>query len=406
MKITSIETIQAKGLANLVWVRLFTDEGLVGLGETFRNPEATVSYIHETCASYLLGKDPLQAERHWQQLMYRVGNHFNGYPTRSVEVRGNSAIDIAMWDLCGKATGQSITQLLGGFTRDRIAIYNTCAGGSYNTQLLTHHDMELVRAGDAVKLRPLEDLEASVHRPAELAAELLDEGITAMKIWPFDPAALATGGHRISPAQIHEAVAPIEAIRKAHGSAMDIMLEFHGLWHLPAALEIAHAVEPYDIYWYEDPVSMQNIDDLADYRSRVRGRICGSENLGTKTWYREAFKRGVIDVAHFDIAWIGGITEAKKISALAETYDRPIAPHDCTGPVTLVANLHLAMSLPNPLILETVRAYVRGYYRDVVTELPPIVQGEAHAMRGVGLGTQLSDKFLARADLIVRRSGQ
>ena len=105
MRITALETIQLAEFSNLVWVELHTDQGLTGIGETFRNPEATVAYLHETCAPYLLGKDPLQIERHAHALMAEVGNHFAGFPSRSIEVRGNSAVDLALWDLFGKAAG-------------------------------------------------------------------------------------------------------------------------------------------------------------------------------------------------------------------------------------------------------------------------------------------------------------
>ncbi len=131
MKITAVETIQCAAFANLVWLRLHTDDGIVGLGETIRNPQAVAAYIHETCAPYLLGKDPRQIDRHHDALANRVGSHFDGFPTRSIEIRGNSAVDLALWDLLGQALGQPVTQLLGGFTRDRIRVYNTCAGYSY-----------------------------------------------------------------------------------------------------------------------------------------------------------------------------------------------------------------------------------------------------------------------------------
>jgi L-alanine-DL-glutamate epimerase-like enolase superfamily enzyme len=116
------------------------------------------------------------------------------------------------------------------------------------------------------------------------------------------------------------------------------------------------------------------------------------------------FQRGAIDVVHFDMGWIGGITEGKRIAALADTYDRPIAPHDCTGPVQLAANVHLMMNVVNTLIAETVRAYYRGYYREVVTTVPEVKDGFIHALTEPGLGTALSPDFLARPDLLIRRS--
>jgi galactonate dehydratase len=403
MRITAIDTLQIAAYGNLVWVEIHTDEGLVGLGETFRNPAATTAYIHETCAPYLLGKDPLQIERHAHALMHEVGSHFAGFPSRSVELRGNSAVDGALWDLFGKAAGLPLHQLLGGLCRERIGIYNTCASAGYNTAARTTGNA-LLASDEAPPADPLDDLAAQHHRPAELARSLLDEGVGAMKIWPFDAAALATGGRHIAAADLKRALAPVEAIRKAHDAAIDIMIEYHGLWQLPAALQIADALADYDIYWHEDPIAMHHLDDLARYKDRVRSRVCGSENLGTRAWYRHALTLGAIDVAHFDIGWIGGVSEGKKIAALAETFDRPIAPHDCTGPVQLVANLHLALSTPNTLILETVRAHLRGYYRDLVTALPRIEHGFAYPMEGCGLGTALQPELRRRDDVTVRRS--
>lgn len=407
MKVTAVETIQIGAFTNLVWVQVHTDEGIVGIGETIRSPEAVVAYIHETCAPYLLGKDPLCVEAHAHNLLHRVGNHFNGFPTRSVEVRGNSAIDFALWDIAGKALGQPVAQLLGGFTRDSIRIYNTCAGASYNTQARKDYNTELVRLGEGpakVTADGFDDLEAQMHRPGELARSLLEAGITGMKVWPFDALALDTGGHHIALADIKRARAPIEAIRREVGDAMDIMMEYHGLWRLPDAVRIADALSELDIYWHEDPVPMQNFGDLAEYKRRTNVRVCGSEALGTRAWYREVFERRAIDVVHFDMCWIGGLTEGRKIAALAETYDRPIAPHDCVGPVTLAANLQLMMSVPNALIQETVRAFYNGYYHEVVEAVPRIESGRIHALRGPGLGVALLPDFARRADAVVRRT--
>jgi L-alanine-DL-glutamate epimerase-like enolase superfamily enzyme len=403
MKITAVDTIQVAAFRNLVWVEIHTDEGLVGLGETFRNPEATAAYIHETCAPYLLGKDPLQVERHAHALMHEVGSHFAGFPSRSVELRGNSAVDCALWDLFGKAAGLPLHQLLGGLCRERIPVYNTCASAAYNLEVGPGANWRLA-SDQAAPADDLDDLAAQLHRPAELAAALLAEGVRAMKIWPFDRAALAGGGRHSAAADLRPALAPVAAIRKAHGDAIDIMIEYHGLWQLPAALQIADALDPLCVYWHEDPIAMHHLDDLARYKQRVRARVCGSENLGTRAWYRHAFAQGAIDVAHFDIGWIGGVSEGKKIAALAETFDRPIAPHDCTGPVQLVANLHLALSTPNALILETVRAHTRGFYQALATTLPRIEDGFAYPIEAPGLGTALRPELRRRDDVTVRRS--
>ena len=407
MKITGVETVQVGEFGNLVWVRLYTDEGLIGLGETFRNPEATVAYVHETCAPYLIGKDPLCREARMRELSAKVGNHFNGFPTRSVEVRGNSAIDIALWDLDGQQLGVPIYRLLGGRTRERVRIYNTCAGGSYNNKLRQGYNTDLVSRDVPLDapIGPCEDLLMQVHEPARLASELLEQGITAMKIWPFDVFALRNDGADISAAELRQALWPIEQIRGAVGDRMDILIEYHGLWRLPAALKIADALREHEIYWHEEPIWMQNFDDLARYRDRVRGRVAGSENLGTVPWYREVFVRGALDVAHFDIGWIGGISEGQRIAHLAAAFDRFIAPHDCTGPVTLIANVHMLAAAPNALVAETVRSHTGGFYREIVDRMPAIESGFIRPLEGPGLGAALSPDLLARSDARVRLSG-
>jgi len=406
MKITAIETIQVAEYSNLVWVKIETDEGIVGLGETFRNPEATAAYIHETCAPYLIGKNPANIERHFHALAEKVGNRFSGYPTRSIEWRGNSAIDFALWDILGKMLNQPVWQLLGGLSHDRIRIYNTCASAGYNNLSRPGSNSTFHQHGE-VKRRDFsqfEDLEAQMAAPGELAQSLLEEGINGMKIWPFDGLAHVSDGHDLTLPQLKSGVKIIEEIRKSVGDKMDIMLEYHGLWRLPQALKIARALDDFDVYWHEDPVPMYRFDDLVQFKQGTTGRVCGSENLGTKVWYAEAFQRGVIDVVHFDLCWIGGLTEGRKVAALAETYERPIAPHDCVGPVTFAASSHLVLSAPNALIQESVRAFYKGYYRDVVTDVPRIEDGFLYPMMKPGLGLELLPDLTARSDVTRRRS--
>ena len=406
MKITAIDTIRTAEFSNLVWVRIETDEGIVGLGESFRNPEATAAYIHETCASYLIGQNPLNIERHFNALANKVGNHYFGYPTRSVEWRGNSAVDFALWDILGKTLGQPLWQLLGGLSHDRIRVYNTCASADYNNRLRDGANSKFLQHGEVKgkEFTQFEDLEAQMAAPGDLAWSLLDEGITGMKIWPFDGLAHLSDGHDLRLTDLKLGVRIVEEIRKSVGDKMDIMMEYHALWRLPQILKIARALDEFDVYWHEDPVPMYRFDDLEQFKRGTTGRVCGSENLGTKVWYAEAFQRGVIDVVHFDLCWIGGLTEGRKVAALAETYERPIAPHDCVGPVTYAASSHLVLSAPNALMQESVRAFYKGYYRDIVTDIPKIEDGFIYPMMKPGLGLDLLPDFTDRDDVSVRRS--
>ncbi len=402
MKVTAVETVQTPRYSNLLWVRLHTDDGPVGLGETFRNPEAIVSYIHETCAPYLLGRDPLRINEHADTMMNWTSNRYIGYPTRSVEIRGNSAVDIALWDLKAKAAGLKLVDLLGGQCRDSIAVYNTCAGQGYNWN--SNSLARLVSAGGESRADPIvpDDLEAQINRPGELAQSLLDDGITAMKVWPFDEAAYETKGQRISAERMKEALGRLQSIRSAIGDKMDIMLEYHALWQMAPALKIARHVDEFEVFWHEDPLNMAQIQDLAEYRARAVAPVAGSEALGTAIWYRDALAANAIDYMHYDIAWVGGISEALRIAGLAHAHNRMMCPHDCTGPVTWVANLHMSLAFPSALILESVRAFYLGFYRELVTHLPTIKQGQAFPMTDPGLGTELHPALLEAEDTIFR----
>src|SRR5215211_1296644 len=398
MNVTKLETIRLDEFPNLVWVHVHTDEGLVGLGETFFGAQAVEAYLHETVAPYLIGKDPLQIDRHARALY-----GYLGYRSSGVELRGNSAIDIALWDLFGKATNQPIYQLLGGLTREKIRIYNTCAGYRYvrsrPAQLVDNWGLPTAAAEG-----PYEDLDAFLHRADELALSLREQGITGMKIWPFDPYAEASGGMHISARDLDTALEPFRKIRSAVGLDVEIMVEFHSLWNLPTAIKLARALEEFQPYWYEDPLKADNIDALAVYTANTDIPTTVSETLSTRWSFREVLEQGAARIIMLVLSWVGGIGEAKKIAAMAESYQLPVAPHDCTGPIVLIASMHLSLNAPNALIQETVRAYYTGWYTELVTDLPLIDAGYASLSNKPGLGTELLPGLTDRPDAHVRVS--
>jgi galactonate dehydratase len=399
MKVTAIETIQLADFPNLLWVHVHTDEGITGLGETFFGPSAVAAYIHETVAPYLLGQDPLKIDLHSRSM---VG--YLGFKGSGVESRGNSAIDIALWDIFGQASGQPIYQLLGGLTRERVRTYNTCAGYEYTRARPTRQ-----RSGDwglpaDEAIGPYEDMEAFLHRADELAVDLLEQGITGMKIWPFDEAAYASGGLYISGPDLDKALEPFRKIRNAVGDKMDIMVELHSLWNLPTAIRIAEALEEFNPFWFEDPVRMDNIDALRDYASRTRVPVCASETLSSRWSFRELFEKQAVGVAMLDLSWVGGISEARKIAAMAESHHLPVAPHDCTGPVVFNASVHLSVNAPNALIQESVRAFYTSWYLELVDQLPEVSDGFITPLHGPGLGMKLLPGIIEREDAIVQKS--
>jgi len=403
VKVSGVETLRLGEFPNLLWLRVHTDEGVVGLGETFFGAQAVEAYVHETIAPYLLGQDPLRVDHHARALYGYVG-----YRSSGVEMRGNSALDIALWDLWGKATDQPVYQLLGGKSRDRIKTYNTCAGYKYvrarPRQAVDNWGLPEETAEARLAEGPYEDLDAFLHRAGDLAKDLLAEGITGMKIWPFDPYAEASNGQDIAAADLDRALEPFRQIRDAVGNAMEIMVEFHSLWNLPMARRIARALEPFEPYWFEDPLKGDNLDALAAFAAATPIPTTVSETLSTRWSFREAFERGAAGVAMLDLSWCGGLGEAKKIATMAEAYQLPVAPHDCTGPVVLTASTHLSINLPNALIQETVRAFYAGWYRELLTALPDIAGGTVAPPPGPGLGVELKPELWARPDATVRVS--
>ncbi len=382
MKVVAVETLRVEERPNLLWVHVVTDEGIVGLGETFYLAETVETYIHEYVAPRLIGRDPLAIDAISRDLVGYLGHRSTG-----AEVRGNSAIDIALWDLFGRAVNQPIAQLLGGFTRDSIRTYNTCAGTEYikkaTGQVVANYDL------DPSRRAPLDDLNGFMNRAGELAEELLSEGITAMKIWPFDPAAERTRGTDISAADLKLALQPFEKIRKAVGDRMEIMVEFHSMWQLLPAMRIAKALAPFATYWHEDPIRMDSLASLKRYAEVSPAPICASETLGTRWAFRDLLETGAAGVVMLDLSWCGGVSEARKIAAMAEAWHLPVAPHDCTGPVVLTASTHLSLNAPNAVVQESVRAFHRTWYRDLVTALPPIQNGMITVPQGPGLGLDL-----------------
>jgi galactonate dehydratase len=402
MRITRVETLQTAMYPNILWVQLHTDEGLIGLGETFHGADAAAAYIHQLAAPYLLGKDPREVARH----AYALGQGM-AFRAMGAEARGLSALDVALWDLFGQSVNLPIYRCLGGPVRESIRIYNTCAGYGYNVYK-AHRPGGAYAESWAIGEHegPHEDLLKWQDRDqaAQLARELLEMGITAMKIWPFDQFADATNGQHITPQQIEQGLRPFRDIRDAVGMRMEIAVELHSRWNLQSAIRIAEALEEIRPMWYEDPIRMDNPDALAQFARSTRVPTTASETLTGRAAFRQMLDYDAIGILMLDTGWVGGISEGHAIGKMAEAYHRPFAPHDCTGPVTYVAGTHLCQSLPNAMIQEGVRAYYAegGWYQAVVTDLPSVVNGMVSAPDRPGLGTRLRPDFVLRRDVLAR----
>ena len=392
-RIERIETIRCAAQPNVLWVEVTDEEGRVGLGETYYLPGAVEAVIHEMAAPLVLGADALRIEQVWQTL-FACAN-FYGYA--GAEMRAFSALDIELWDLLGQRTGLSVATLLGGRVRDDVRLYNTC-----------------VDAGEYL------DMTGWLEHPGDLAEELVAEGFTGMKIWPWDrfapqieselitgPAgwsAMGPAGHDLTPDALAAGLACVTEIRKRVGTSIDVMIEGHSRWDLNGALTICRALEPYEIAWVEDIVQPDSARDLARLVRETRVPQCVSERLIGKHRYHEVLEAGAAHLVMVDVAWTGGLTEARKISDLADAYHLPVVPHDCTGPVTLAASLQLCAHAPNAKMMEVVRGFARGWYTDAVTATVEIEAGRARISGAPGLGLELRGDFRARADVTGKAS--
>jgi galactonate dehydratase len=377
MKITAVETIWLTrgvtvhaGPIQWLWVRIHTDSGLIGLGETYPWPEAEGAVVRRALTPVLLGRDPLRIDELWGDMFRTIS--YSGWA--GAEMRAISAVDMALWDIAGKAAGMPVYQLLGGASRDRIRTYNTCY-----------------------------DHLSFLNEPVKLARSLLDSGIHAMKIWPLDPIALENRGQFITRRQLKQGLEPLRLIKAEFGDDMDVAMEFHGYWNLHCAIQIAQACEEHDPMWMEEMLPQDNLAAYAELAAATTLPLCVSERLMTRWSFRELLANGAARIVMPDISWCGGISEARKIATAAETMFRPIAPHNCGGPVLHAASLHLAANVPNLFILESVRRHYDDEYQGLTTSRLTLKDGAFDLPPGPGLGIELSEETLARADATIQR---
>jgi galactonate dehydratase len=404
-QITAIETaIPADVMPNLVLVRIHTEDGLVGCGETYYTPHAIDSLIHDWMAHRLLGAESTDVESHWRFLYERC----SAFGAPGAEMRALSALDVALWDLLGQVCGQPVWKLLGGAVQQRVPIYNTCGGPGYgavkgsSASQLTHPGWP--GFGDEGTAGSLQDNWASIHAAGDLAAELVSEGIAGMKVWPFDRYAHRGGGLYLSDADIEAGMKPLREIRSRVGHQIEIMIEGHAFFQLPAALRLAEALTEIRPLWLEDVLRVDNVDTLADFRRQSGMPIAASEMLLGRSAYLSLLRAGAVDYVMVDPTWAGGISETRRIIDLAQAHNVPATMHDCTGPLTLLAGLHCAGSSANVVFQETVRAHIRTFYDQLIDRPVVIEQGRLLLPTDPGLGTSFLPTLFEPGQNQYRRS--
>ena len=368
LKITKVEAVRFKR-GHWTWVRLHTDQGIIGLGETYPLDNAQVGALKDL-SRMLIGRDAKNIERIWRDLYGRASYNVTG----GTEMRIISAINIAQFDLLGKALGVPIYRLLGGKAREKIKVYNTTSGIN--------------------KWRNEQDIE-------KVCKFLYDRGVKAMKIWPYDPTARKNNESYISLAELEKNLDWVKRIRNTLGDEMEICVEFHCHWNLPCALRIAKSLEPYNIMWIEDIMLPDNPKAYSILARETTIPVCVSERLATRFQFRELLESKAVDIVMYDTTWCGGITSAKKISDFADTYYIPTAPHTYGGPILWYSSIHVATALTNLWIMESGYNFYNDLYPNYLKNIHVPIDGFVSPPEGPGLGMEVRPEIYTNGEAIV-----
>lgn len=387
MKITTVESFVHPDFPNIIYVKIGTDAGVYGIGESYYFGRTVATFIDEFIAPTLIGLDPANIENISRKLTTYVGALSSG-----VEMRAKSAVDIALWDIKGKVEGKPIYELLGGSSKE-LPIYNTCAGRGY----MRKSDQDSSAWGISADNDQYEDLQAFLSDAGALAKTLLAEGIAGMKIWPFDIYAEKNDGADISDEDLKKGLVPLQKVRDAVGEKISLMLELHALWSPLAAKKIFEATKDLNLTWIEDPIYPDSLDDYAILRSKGYAPIAHGETVSSMTRVNALLKNDYIDVLTLDLGWCGGFTQGIKFTQATKKYGKSIAPHDCSGPIGLIAGTHLSTASENAVVQETSRASLRTWYPMIVSKLPTITNGKISLGQESGLGTDLTSTFTSAA---------
>jgi galactonate dehydratase len=362
MKITAVRTVVVNAeMRNWVFVKLETDEGLVGWGEsTVEWKTRAVVGCVEDLAPLLVGEDPRRVEHLWQ-VMYR--QHF--FRPGMVECSAISGVEMACWDISGKSLGVPVYQLLGGAVRHYVRLYDHLGGGEMHS---VYHTL-------------------SAEEARARARESVDAGFDALKREVVIPRTNALDGVGVR----RHAESVMSAVRDEVGDEVDLMVDFHGRARPAMAIAYAKLLEPYRPFFYEEPCPPENPQAMARVARHTDVALAAGERLCTRHAFRELFEAQAIAIAQPDAVHCGGIAEMKRIAAVAEMYHITLAPHSSTGPIGHAASLHVGFATPNFLIQETWRADVPWRF-DVLSESLPMERGKATLPTRPGLGIEVNEK--------------
>jgi galactonate dehydratase len=359
MKIVNLKTfVVGAPWRNLIFISLETDEGISGCSEatSHNKTQALLGYLEEARERYVLGTDPFDTEDLFSR-MYRLDYSL----CASVQATALSAIEIACWDIVGKALGQPIWRLLGGKCRESIPAY---ANGWYTVE----RDPKLF---------------------AERAREVIGKGHRALKFDPF-----GAGGLEMSRPERRLAISLVEAVRDAVGPDVEIFIEAHGRMSPSTAVAMARELERFDPAWYEEPVPPEDIESLLFVKNHIGIPVATGERYQTRYGFRDLVERRAADVLQPDIIHAGGFLETKRIAAMAEPCFMTVAPHNSAGPGCTAASVHLAACTPNFKIQETFDDFAEPWLKEVVRGAPQAQNGCFELPQRPGLGIELDEEII------------
>ncbi|MCC9077221.1 galactonate dehydratase [Litorilinea aerophila] len=361
MKIADLQILRMAAshaaATNWTFVKIYTDTGLYGIGEASAQykDEALMAEL-QAFKRFLIGKDPFQIEHIWTSLHRRVT--WTGGP---VTMSAISAIDLALWDIKGKALGVPVYELLGGKVRETVPLY---ANGWF--------------AGAD-----------SPEEYARQAAKTVAQGYRCVKLYPF------RGAQVITPERLELGVARVAAVREAVGPHCEIGVDIRGRLNIWSARRVAQKLEPYDIAWLEEPILFDNVDAMAALAHSVRVPVATGEQLYTRWEFRSLLEKNAVGIIQPDICHAGGMSELKKIATAAETYYVTVAPHNSNGPISTVASLHLDINIPNGFMQELFINHL-DRYNEVLDRPLQIVDGACIVPDGPGWGVDLREEVIRR----------
>jgi L-alanine-DL-glutamate epimerase-like enolase superfamily enzyme len=307
-------------------VEIETDGGIVGIGEAGVGGGVTATVIEKDLAPMLVGEDPLLIEYLWQRMFARTRQ----YGRRGLVMQAISGIDIALWDIAGKIAKLPVYRLLGA-CRDRVEAY--ASGGFYQEGKSA---ADLAGEAEGYRARGFRGMKMKIGRNPSTQTHLR-RLIGQAEFCEVDP---------------EEDLARVAAVRRALGPQAKLMVDVNCAWSPAVAIEMGRAMEPYKLYWIEEPVATDDIDGSARVADALATPIAGYETEVGLYGFRQLIDRGAVDIVQPDIAWSGGFSEGRRIAAYAQAHHRMVAPHAFAGAVLLVASLHFAAATPNGLLLE------------------------------------------------------